>query len=123
MSAAVYKYVIIGLIVMTCSTLAIRIKGQILAVWFVTVLRYNVRPKYYLFNKNVTALREDYPAPVAKNERKDTSAGNKQRTIQPKLDIPATARVLATLENPAANVRFEATRKGALYVRFTEVEK
>jgi hypothetical protein len=123
MGAAVYKYVIIGLFVITCSTLAIRIKGQILAVWFVTILRYNVRPKYYLFNKNVATLREDYPIRINKGEQRDAPAKSKQRVIQPKLDIPATARVLAALENPAANVRFETTKKGALYVRFTEVEE
>ena len=123
MGAAVYKYVIIGLVVVACSVLAVRIKGQILAVWFVTILRYNVRPKYYLFNKNVTTLREDYPIRPAKSGQQDALVKNKQPSIRQKLDIPATARVLATLENPAANVRFEATKRGALYVRFTEVEE
>lgn len=123
MGAAVYKYVIMGLVVVICSVLAIRIKGQILAAWFVTILRYNVRPKYYLFNKNVATLREDYPIRIAKNGQQDAPAKHKQPLIRPKLDIPATARVLATLENPAANVRFEATKRGALHVRFTEVEE
>ena len=123
MGAAVYKYVIIGLVAISCGILAIRIKGQILAVWLVTVLRYNLRPKYYLFNKNVATLREDYPIQVIKNDQKDIPVKSGKRIILPKLDIPATTKVLAALENPAANVRFETTKKGALYVRFTEVEK
>lgn len=124
MGSAIYKYVIIGIVFMICGVLAIRIKGKILAFWLVTILRYNVRPKYYLFNKNTSNLRENYPMKKDNQEpEKATIAKAKKRAVRPQLDIPATAQVLATIENPAAKVRFETGKKGNLHVRLTEIEK
>ena len=60
MGGALYKYVIMGVVTLLFGLLSIRIKGKILALWLVTVLRYNLRPKYYLFNKNVTTGRDEY---------------------------------------------------------------
>jgi len=124
MGSAIYKYVVMGIVAMLFCVLAIRIKGKILAFWLVTILRYNVRPKYYLFNKNVTTLRENYPARKEHQEpEKTTTAKTTKKTSRYQLDIPATAKVLATLENPAAKVRFETGKKGNLHVRLTEIEE
>lgn len=121
MGSALYKYVLIGILAVICLILSIRIKGKIVALWIVTVLRYNLRPKYYLFNKNVTTLRQDYAEIKAEPEKKSESAKDKKLTI-PKLGTLETARVLAAIENPASNLRFETTKKGGLHVRLTEVE-
>lgn len=123
MGGAVYKYVVMGVVAMFFCVLAIRIKGKILAFWLVTILRYNLRPKYYLFNKNVTTLREDYPMKRKQHNLQKEETKEKVRMTRPQLDIPTTARMLATIENPAANVRFETGKKGDLRVRFTEVEE
>ena len=122
MGSAVYKYVIMGILAFLCCLLAIRIKGKILAAWLIVILRYNLRPKYYLFDKNVTTLREDYPI---RKETKQEKAPVKTReqNIRPRLGIPETAKVLATIENPAAKFRFETGKKGNLHVRLTEIEK
>lgn len=121
--SAIYKYVIMGIVAMIFCILAIRIKGKILAFWLVTILRYNLRPKYYLFNKNVTALRENYPARKEQQEPEKITTKTTKKVTRYQLDIPATAKALATLENPAARVRFETGKKGNLHVRLTEIEK
>lgn len=126
MGSAVYKYIIMGIIALICCILAIRIKGKIVALWLVTIVRYNTRPKYYLFNKNVSALRNDYTVQQEnQGDDKTTTAEsiNTKPTTRSQLDIPATAKILATIENPAAKVRFETSKKGDLHVRFTEVEE
>lgn len=122
MEGALYKYMIMGILAFICCLLAIRIKGRILASWVVTILRYNIRPKYYLFNKNVSTLRQDYPpTPEAKREvARDLSA--EVKNILPRLNSFETAKILATIENPAARVRFETTKKGGLNVCLTEIE-
>jgi len=123
MGSSVYKYIVMGVLALICCVLAIRIKGKILALWLAVILRYNIRPKYYLFNKNVTTLREQYEA------KHDTSEDNKAITVPKetinfsRLGVPETAKVLATIENPAARLRFETTKKGGLNVRLTEIEK
>lgn len=123
MDGAVYKYIIMGVVAAIFCILAIRIRGKVVAFWLVTILRYNLRPRYYLFNKNAVALREDYPAKKRQQDTAKTSiAEEKTRIIRPQLDIPTTARVLATIENPAAKVYFETGKKGDLHVRLTEIE-
>ena len=123
MGSAIYKYVVMGVVAMIFCVLAIRIKGKIVAFWLVTILRYNLRPKYYLFNKNVTALRENHPIRKEQQEPEKTAPKAIKKVARRQLDIPATAKVLATLENPAARVRFETGKKGNLHVRLTEIEE
>src|SRR5215204_1042792 len=55
---AVYKVVLIVCVASLSALLAIRIKGKILLFWAITLLRYNTRPRYYLFNKNSAHTRE-----------------------------------------------------------------
>lgn len=123
MSGALYKYVLMGVVALLFGLLSIRVKGKILASWLVTILRYNLRPKYYLFNKNVTTNREEYYSKIPTPEIKESTEKKlvKKSTLQ-QLDIPTTARILATIENPATNFRLEAGKKGNLHVRFTEIE-
>ena len=123
MGGALYKYVIMGVVALLFGLLSIRIKGKILASWLVTVLRYNLRPKYYLFNKNVTTGRDEYHGKaVAPEVKESTEKKPVKKTPLNQLDIPTTARILATIENPATNFRLETGKKGDLHVRFTEIE-
>ena len=123
MGGALYKYVIMGIVALLFGLLSIRIKGKILASWLVTILRYNLRPKYYLFNKNVTTGRDEYHGKAVAPEAKEaTEKKPVKKTSLNQLDIPTTARILATIENPATNFRLETGKKGDLHVRFTEIE-
>jgi hypothetical protein len=46
------KLILIIISTATSSILALRIKDKIVAVWLGVLLKYRLRPKYYLFNKN-----------------------------------------------------------------------
>ena len=122
MGSALYKYILIGILAVMCLVLSIRIQGKIVALWIVTILRYNLRPKYYLFNKNVTTLRADY-AEVKQTDTKLEKSKKESKVHIPRLGTLETARVLATIDNPASKLRFETTKKGGLHVRLTEVEE
>lgn len=122
MGSALYKYILIGILATICLILSIRLKGKIVALWIVTILRYNLRPKYYLFNKNVTTLRADY-SDVKQPDNKTEASVKESKLHIPRLGTLETARVLATIENPAAKLRFETTKKGGLHVRLTEIEE
>ena len=123
MGSSAYKYITLGIVALCCATLAIRIKGKILAVWLVTILRYNLRPTYYIYNKNVPALRVDYAPQQETREVAATSMAAVRHVPSPRLDIPDIARVLAAIENPAMKLQFETTKKGGLNVRLTEIEE
>lgn len=119
---AVYKLVFIVCATVLSALLAIRIKGKILLFWAITLLRYNMRPRYYLFNKNSLHARE-----VVERDITDTDPA--KETIAP--IVPVTQRInLTTAErvqvenliaNPAANIHFIANKKGELSVHLTEV--
>lgn len=123
MGASPYKYIVIGTVALLCGILAIRIKGRILALWLVVILHYNIRPKFYLFNKNVATLREAYDSKVDEPEERKATVSLKRAINVPHLEFHETAKVLATIANPASKLRFEITKKGSLNVRLTEIEK
>ena len=121
MHGSLYKYIVIICLSLISGILAIRIKGKIVLLWLVTILRYNLRPKYYLFNKNVTTYREDYRSHQLEPEPESKQSTTEPRTI-PKLAFYEAAQILATIEKPESKLRFEMTKKGGLNVRLTEVE-
>lgn len=122
MGGSLYKTIVMSIVALVCCTLAIRIKGKIVALWLIVVVRYNMRPKFYLFNKNTIAMREQYDTKTAEPGEQNNLAKLKPSITLPKLGLRQAARVYATIDNPAAKLRFETTKKGGLYVRLTEIE-
>src|SRR5471032_2198661 len=63
-SYAVYKLVLIVSFAALCGLLAIRVKGKILLFWGTVLIRYNLRPRYYVFSNNSMHARDivDRPA-------------------------------------------------------------
>lgn len=123
MGGSLYKYIVIGIMTALCCILAIRIKGKIVALWLVVILRYNLRPKLYLFNKNTAAFREHYTAKQDEPEEQKAEVRLKRSISVPRLEFHETAKVYATIDNPASKLRFETTKKGGLHVRLTEIEE
>jgi len=102
--------------------LAIRIKGKIVLTWLQILARYNTRPRYYLFNKNDTHLR-DVPKPEAPQEIAEKTEQEKVTRIPlPRLSTAELVQVEQLIANPDANLRFITDKKGALSVRITEVQ-
>ncbi len=121
MNGALYKYVLMALSLMICGVLSVRVRGKIIALWLVTVLRYNLRPKYYLFNKNTTAFRDEYKSTPPEDEEATNQPTKKPQKLE-KLDDASTIKTRQIIDDPNADVRFETDKKGGLHVRFTKVK-
>lgn len=120
-ASAIYKIVIIVCLFVVFSTLASRIKGRILLTWLLILARYNTRPRYYLFNKNDTHMR-DIPKPEAPQEVVEKAAPVKVKPApQPKLSTAELVQVEQLIANPEANLHFRTDKKGALRAYITEV--
>jgi len=52
MKLAPYKLTLILFATVICIVLAFRVKDKIVAEWLGVLVKYRLRPKYYLFNKN-----------------------------------------------------------------------
>jgi len=123
MHSATYKLVVIATLMFVCSLLAIRIKGKILLFWLVVILRYNLRPQYYLFNKNSLAGREQYETAKVSQTEIEEDAKPVKRNRLPILSTADTVRVQEIIGNPAANLTFKANKKGGLDVLITEIQE
>lgn len=121
MAGSVYKYILMAMASIICLILVIRIRGKIIASWLGIILRYNLRPQLYIWNKNTTQLRQDYREVEPSTELNDTGR-EAVSTVPDRLPLHVSSKILSALNNPEAGVRYETTKKGGLYVRFTEVE-
>lgn len=120
-SYATYKIVVIVCFAVLCATLAIRIKGKIVLLWAVVILRYNLRPRFYVFDRNSTHLR-DVSQPAKPEEVTAKAEPEKAVRIFPQLSTTDLVQVERLLSDPNSNLHLKTNRKGELSVHFTEVE-
>ena len=123
MDVSLYKIIIICVMAVVACILAIRIKGKIILLWLIVLLRYNLRPKLYLFNKNTSSYRKDYPKPPSPPKQKATSTKKEALVPLPKLGFAEKAQLYAAFDNPASRLQFKTTKKGGLNVRITEIQE
>lgn len=121
-SYAVYKVVIIVCFAVLCGLLAIRVKGKILLQWLIAIIRYNSRPRYYVYDKNDAHMRD--VAPKIKNEEAEQKAEPRKTILQklPQLSTAELVKIEDIIANPQANLHFTTNRKGELSVHITEVK-
>jgi hypothetical protein len=123
MHSAIYKFVLVAILACVCMTLAIRIKGRLVLFWLTILLRYRMRPRYYLYDKNTLASRrqsEQNTTFVNRELGNGTFLEKKQATTP--LTTAEISRVQSIIKNPAAHLSFEFNRKGVLHALITETE-
>ena len=118
-----YKLPIIGIVSLLSIVLAVRVKGKVLLNWLVLILHYNVRPRFYLFNKNEAYLRAlDLPATEKKQKAEAKREAEKTKAVP-----IFTTRELAKLENiiadPKYSLSLKSAKKGGLDVAFEQNPK
>jgi hypothetical protein len=57
-------------------TLAIRIKGKVLLEWVVIIAKFNLRPKFYVCDKNSSYQREIIEVEIVKKDQKNLQTSN-----------------------------------------------
>lgn len=119
---AVYKIVLLSLLAALSGLLAIRIKGKILFSWVVAIVQYNLRPRYYVYNKNDMHKRQTPAKPIVQHRPIKERVQKIAQPHMPKLSTAERVRIEDILTNPQANVHFKTNRKGELSVHFTEVQ-
>jgi hypothetical protein len=121
-SSASYKVALIVCIFVAFGMLAIRIKGRILLTWLIILTKYSRRPRYYLFNKNDSYMRD---TPRAESAHEESVEAAPTKTALPVAPRPSTAELLQVerlLENPSANLHFRVSKKGVLSVHVNEIK-
>ena len=123
MKFSIVKIVLCLVVMLVFASLAIRVRGRILALWVGTMLRYNLRPRYYIFNKNETYLR-DIEKPAEDKSEIVKTVQPEEASKRPLLDIPLPqiVQLETVVADPRAQVAFQTDKKGGLSVRITEIK-
>lgn len=120
--SALYKLIVIGALALICALLAIRIKGKILLLWLIVILRYNLRPRYFVYDKRSKFGRETYNIAHTADMQEETDVLPEKVRATSSLTTADIVELQTIMDNPAAKLSFQ-TRKGNLYVRITEVKQ
>jgi hypothetical protein len=120
---AVYKVVLATLLLIVFGLLTVRIKGKILLDWTLVMLRYNRRPRHYVFDKNDFYLKDELID--------DNSQDALDKVIEPKpiitekpfnLHDSEVAYIQQIVSNPLIDLTFKPTKKGEMNVYITEIK-
>ncbi len=126
MNLALYKLPLVLVVLIICLTLSLRIKGKVVLNWLVILLTYNLRPAYYLFNKNDTNFRTlDLPV-FEKRQRKlfkKAPAKLEIRTPVPAFNLRDLAKLQNIMKDPNYSFVLKAGKKGGFNVSLGQVQK
>lgn len=121
MKLSIYKVPLMVLVTVICLILAIRIKGKVLIHWLIILLRYNLRPKYYLYNKNEAYLRDiDLPVFKAEKRKLSKSPAKQEKKVKANITLGDLARLEDFITNPKYGFSIKLNKKGALNVAFEQ---
>lgn len=84
------------------------------------MVQYNIRPKYYVYNKNSMHLRQDELVYDAVEETAQKSQ-KESPSIKKSLPIPDVVSVEQLIANPSTNFKLKVNKKGRLSVYLTEI--
>jgi len=115
-----YKICIIAGLELIGAILSIRVDDQMLIFWLITRLRYNLRPRYYVYDKNDSYLRDmpDFNPVIV--EKKATSEVAESSEVQ-EVAVSDAVRIEEIMADERVNLRFK-TRNGRLHVVANEIK-
>lgn len=124
MKLAMYKIPLVLTAVFICLILAMRIKGKVVVEWLAVLLKFNTRPKFYVFNKNESYLRTmDLPVFDKKPLKLFAKSVKKEIRVIPTFDVPQLAQLENLIASQRLNLSFKTTKKGGFHVAFEQIQK
>lgn len=118
-----YKIAVSIIIALIFAVMAIRVKGKILLFWIIVVARYNHRPRYYVFDKNDTYLRNvSSGQPLSEDSATDTAVAMAEDAQHIEIALHELAQMEHMLSDRRATLAIKPVKKGGLHVTLTEVE-
>ena len=121
-----YKLPLIFLVTLICVALSIRIKEKVVLSWVLILLTYNLRPKFYLLDKNDSYLRtldlplfEKTKSAIVKKEASQKAIAKDVFSFS----IKDLVRMETLLSNPSSTFSLRSQKKGGLRVVFEQAGK
>jgi len=124
MKLAWYKVPLILIVLVICLVLALRIKGRVVFNWLILLLKFKVRPAYFIFNKNDNYLRE-VEIPI-KEKKQKVSVVKAIKTLVKKENELAqveSVKFLHIINDQKNSLSFKLSDKGGLNVAIEQIKK
>lgn len=118
-----YKLVLDFIFTIFFMILAIRVKGRIVANWLVVLLTYNLRPKYYVFDKNDLTHREVIKPKLKEAVEQVATQTIKKTSTDIKPNIHRVLQLNHFLDTVNSNLSYRIGKKGGLNVAFEKISK
>jgi hypothetical protein len=118
-----YKLALMVVVTLAADLLAVRVRGKILLAWAITMLKYNARPRHYVFDKNNTHFRSEESV-LVKEAKAQTAVGIKRAVQSDALQLSEedVFKLEHILAHPSANLSFATSKKGVLYASISEIK-
>lgn len=116
------KLILIVLQLIIFSTLAFRIKGKIVADWLIILIRYQIRPRRYVFTKSDLIYRD-----IVIEKVETVTTGEEEpidQKAEPDKPLPFLEQIKIDrlFQNDTMSVSFKLQRKGGVDVSLKQVE-
>lgn len=118
---ATYKIVLIAAVALVCGMLAVRIKGRIVLLWALAILRFNLRPMYYVFDKNSVCSRDLNTSAPSEEPAVTEKPPVMERQPLVQLSPAELVKIGDVIADPAVHLHFTTNKKGELRVHLNEV--
>ncbi len=121
-----YKLPLVILVLIICLTLSLRIKGKVVLNWLIVLLKFNLRAKYYVFNKNDSYLRQiELPVSEKQLKRVSSQVVENKAAIKPNSSYGITelVRLENLIQTGKLALKFQTSKKGGLNVAFEQIQK
>jgi hypothetical protein len=112
--------IIVGLELMG-AILSIRVNDQMLIFWLIKRLRYNLRPRYYIYDKNDTYLRNITDFTPVKAVKSTAAVTEVQPELQ-EVPVGYAVPIEEIMADERVNLRFKTSKNGRLHVVANEIK-
>jgi hypothetical protein len=113
MKFCTYKTVLILFIFLISVILAIRVKNKIVASWLGILISYQLKPRYYLFNKNdLTNRIVDLPIISTKKAKKEIKVINTTRVKTNEISLSELIKMEDLVDSGKVALRYQFDKKG-----------
>lgn len=126
MQLAIYKLFLVLIVFIFCLILSLRIKGKVVLNWLAVLFKYNLRPRYYLFNKNDAYLRDICLPKIEKRSIKLFQKSTEKKEVKIKASsfgIKELVNLRGFINNPNYSLSLKPDKRGGLYVALEQIQK
>lgn len=116
-----YKFVLMLMATALFCIAAIRVRGKLLVYWIMTITKYNLRPKYYVFNKNDHYLRKPKEIYIVQEKEHVPIIRPFKKSVR-KMSDKDVFEINQLLGQASFNLRFISKKKEGLHVHVTEIQ-